>query len=63
MPRFKDYMPAGVIPATLLAFNDDFSIDEAATRAHLSHVGNVAGITAVTVNGHASEVHACSDVE
>jgi 4-hydroxy-tetrahydrodipicolinate synthase len=63
MPRFKDYMPAGVIPATLLAFNDDFSINEAATRAHLSHVGNVAGITAVTVNGHASEVHACSDLE
>ena len=48
MPRFKDYMPAGVIPATLLAFDVDFSINEAATRAHLSHVGNVAGITAIT---------------
>jgi 4-hydroxy-tetrahydrodipicolinate synthase len=63
MPRFKDYIPRGVIPATLLAFNDNYSIDEAATRAHLRHVANVAGITAITVNGHASEIHACSDDE
>ena len=60
MPRFKDYIPHGVIPATLLAFNDDFSIDEESTRAHLAHVGAVDGITAITVNGHSSEVHACS---
>jgi 4-hydroxy-tetrahydrodipicolinate synthase len=63
MPRFRNFMPHGVIPATLLAFNDDFSIDEASTRAHLRHVANVAGITAITVNGHASEIHACSDDE
>ena len=63
MSRFKDFMPAGVIPATLLAFNEDFAIDEAATRARLSDVGNGAGISAITVNGHASEVHACSDQE
>ncbi|WEK52456.1 MAG: dihydrodipicolinate synthase family protein [Candidatus Kaistia colombiensis] len=50
----------GVIPATLLAFKSDYSIDEAATRAHLSDVGNVRGISSVAVNGHASEVHACS---
>ena len=30
MPRFKDFVPAGVIPATLLAFNEDFSI-----KAHI----------------------------
>ena len=63
MPRFKDFVPHGVIPATLLAFNDDFSIDEESTRAHLSHVAAVKGITAITVNGHASEIHACSDDE
>ena len=63
MPRFKDYIPLGVIPATLLCFDDDFSIDEEATRAHLAHVASVAGITAITVNGHASEVHACSREE
>jgi hypothetical protein len=28
MPRFKDYVPHGVTPATLLALHDDDSIDE-----------------------------------
>ena len=60
MERFKSYQPAGVIPATLLAFRDDFSIDEAETRRHLAHVAATGGITAITVNGHASEVHACT---
>ena len=60
MARFKDYVPHGVIPAALLAFDDDFSIDEAETRRHLSYLADTAGITAVTVNGHSSEVHACS---
>ena len=60
MARFKDYLPRGVIPATLLAFRDDLSIDEAETRRHLRHVAGVKGITAITVNGHASEVHACT---
>jgi 4-hydroxy-tetrahydrodipicolinate synthase len=59
MGRHKGYVPAGVIPATLLAFNDDFSIDEAETRRHLTHVAATPGLSAVTVNGHASEVHAC----
>jgi 4-hydroxy-tetrahydrodipicolinate synthase len=60
MARFNDYIPHGVIPAALLAFDDDFAIDEAATRRHLRHVADVAGITAITVNGHSSEVHACT---
>ena len=60
MTRHKDYVPHGVIPAALLAFNEDFSIDEAQTRRHLAYVGNVSGISAVTVNGHSSEVHACT---
>lgn len=59
MPRFKNYVPRGVIPATLLALNDDFSVDVASTRAHLRHVANVDGLSAITVNGHASEIHAC----
>ena len=63
MSRFNNFMPSGVIPATLLAFNEDFSIDEPSTRAHLRHVGNVSGISAITVNGHASEVHACEKKE
>ena len=60
MPRFEDFEPTGVIPATLLAFNEDFSIDEASTRRHLREVCATEGISAVAVNAHASEVHACS---
>jgi 4-hydroxy-tetrahydrodipicolinate synthase len=60
MARFRDFVPSGVIPATLCAFNEDFSINEKETRRHLSHVAATRGITAITVNGHASEVHACN---
>jgi 4-hydroxy-tetrahydrodipicolinate synthase len=60
MPRFKDFRPAGVIPATLLALHEDMSIDERQTRRHLRDCALVDGVSAVTVNGHASEVHACS---
>lgn len=60
MARFADYVPAGVIPATLAAFNEDLSINEKETRRHLAHCALTPGVTAVTVNGHASEVHACS---
>src|ERR1035437_10968951 len=60
MRRFKDFRPSGVIPATLLAFHEDFSIDERDTRRHLSHVAATRGLSAITVNGHASEVHACT---
>jgi len=60
MARFKDYVPSGVIPATLLAFRDDLSIDEKESTRHLTHVAAVKGISAITVNGHASEVHACT---
>lgn len=60
MPRFKDFRPAGVIPATLLALHDDMTIDERQTRRHLRDCALVDGVSAVTVNGHASEVHACS---
>ena len=54
------YTPAGVIPAVLLPFHDDLSIDEAAYRAHLRDVGAVQGISAITVNAHASEVASCT---
>ena len=32
MPRHASYVPHGVIPAVLLPFNDDLSIDEASFR-------------------------------
>jgi 4-hydroxy-tetrahydrodipicolinate synthase len=54
------YAPAGVIPAVLLPFHDDLSIDEASYRAHLRDVASVQGISAITVNAHASEVASCT---
>lgn len=60
MPRFKDYRPAGVIPATLLALKDDMRIDMRQSRKHLRDCALVEGVSALTVNGHASEVHACT---
>lgn len=54
------YVPAGVIPAVLLPFHDDLSIDEASYRAHLRDVAAVEGLSAITVNAHASEVASCT---
>jgi 4-hydroxy-tetrahydrodipicolinate synthase len=54
------YVPAGVIPAVLLPFHEDLSIDEASYRAHLRDVAAVDGISAITVNAHASEVASCT---
>ena len=54
------YVPAGVIPAVLLPFHDDLSIDEASYRSHLRDVAAVDGISAITVNAHASEVASCT---
>src|SRR5437879_5663774 len=60
MPRHRDYVPQGVIPAVLLPFQDDFSIDEPSYRAHLRDVASVKGISAITTNAHASEVASCT---
>src|SRR5437868_12539202 len=63
MTGVADWQPEGVIPAVLLPFRSDFSIDEAAYRAHLRDLAAVDGISALTVNGHSSEVHACTSDE
>ena len=60
---FPDYLPQGVIPACLLPFHDDLSVDEAAFRAHLRDVAGTRGVAAITVNGHASEVSSCDPEE
>ncbi len=52
--------PRGVIPACLMPFDADLKIDESAYRRHLSDLVGVKGISAITVNGHAAEVHALS---
>src|SRR3954469_13006833 len=60
MTRFKDFVPQGVIPAVLLPFHDDLSIDEASFRAHLRDVAAVEGLSAITINAHSTEVASCS---
>ena len=60
MPRHKTYVPHGVIPAVLLPFNDDLSIDEAGFRKHLRDVCATDGISAITVNAHSTEVASCT---
>jgi 4-hydroxy-tetrahydrodipicolinate synthase len=54
------YEPKGVIPACLLPFHPDLSIDEASYRKHLRDVAAVRGLSAITVNAHASEVASCT---
>jgi 4-hydroxy-tetrahydrodipicolinate synthase len=60
MPRHAGFIPHGVIPAVLLPFNEDFSIDEASYRAHLRDVTSVKGISAITINAHSTEAASCS---
>jgi 4-hydroxy-tetrahydrodipicolinate synthase len=60
MPRHKQYVPHGVIPAALLPFENDLSIDEANFRKHLRDVESVEGLSAITVNAHSTEVASCT---
>ena len=60
MPRHKSYIPHGVIPAVLLPFENDLSIDEANFRKHLRDVAAVDGLSAITVNAHSTEVASCT---
>ena len=63
MARFKDFVPQGVIPAVLLPFHDDLSIDEPNFRSHLRDVAAVEGLSAVTINAHSTEVASCTSDE
>jgi 4-hydroxy-tetrahydrodipicolinate synthase len=60
MPRYANYVPKGVIPAVLLPFENDLSIDEANFRKHLRDVAAVEGLSAVTINAHSTEVASCT---
>src|SRR6201997_1060200 len=60
MPRHSGYIPHGVIPAVLLPYHDDLSIDERSFRAHLREVAAVQGLSAITVNAHSTEVASCT---
>jgi len=60
MSRFPDFTPAGVIPAVLLPFKPDLSLDEEAYRRHLDFVARTPGLSALTTNAHSSEAASCS---
>jgi 4-hydroxy-tetrahydrodipicolinate synthase len=60
MPRHAQYVPHGVIPAVLLPFHDDLSIDEKSFRSHLRDVAATKGISAITINAHSTEVASCT---
>ena len=56
-PAFE---PKGVIPACILPFHPALSIDEASYRKHLRDVAAVRGLSAITINAHATEVASCT---
>ena len=60
MSHNKEFKLEGVIPATLLAFDKYFEINEKASRKHIKECALTDGISAITVNGHSSEIHACN---
>ncbi|WP_292414752.1 dihydrodipicolinate synthase family protein [Mesorhizobium sp.] len=58
MSEKRQFVAKGVIPACLMPFSADLAVDEGAYRRHLGDVGSVEGISGITINGHAAEVHA-----
>jgi 4-hydroxy-tetrahydrodipicolinate synthase len=60
MRKDESWVPQGVIPAALLPFHEDLSIDEKSFRAHLSDVASVEGLSAITINAHSTEVASCT---
>src|ERR1700739_386558 len=63
MSRDPHFVPQGVIPAVLLPFYEDLSIDEPSFRPHLRDVGAVQGLSGITVNAHSTEVASCTEDE
>jgi len=51
---------AGVMPANVIPFKADLSIDETAYRRHLRWLADTRGVTGIVANGHAAEVSSLS---
>jgi 4-hydroxy-tetrahydrodipicolinate synthase len=56
-------MFTGVIPATVVPFKSDFSIDEAQLRREIRFLAAVPGVSGLACNGHAGEAFALRDDE
>ena len=53
----------GIIPAALMPWKPDLSMDLPGLRSHMIELASVRGVTAVCINGHASEMMSCSEDE
>jgi 4-hydroxy-tetrahydrodipicolinate synthase len=51
---------SGVMPANILPFRSDLSVDEPAYRRHLRWLADTPGVTGIVANGHAAEVSSLS---
>jgi 4-hydroxy-tetrahydrodipicolinate synthase len=54
---------AGTLPANLLPFKEDLSLDERNYRRHLRWLADVPGVTGIVCNGHAAEVSSLNRAE
>jgi 4-hydroxy-tetrahydrodipicolinate synthase len=54
---------SGIMPANILPFRADLSIDEPAYRKHLRWLADTPGVAGVVANGHAAEVASLSREE
>ncbi|NYT50006.1 dihydrodipicolinate synthase family protein [Parapusillimonas granuli] len=53
----------GIIPAALMPWTPDLGMDLSGLRQHLLDIAGVPGVSALCVNGHASEVSSCTEDE
>jgi 4-hydroxy-tetrahydrodipicolinate synthase len=56
-------MFSGIMPANILPFRADLTIDEPAYRRHLRWLVDTPGVTGIVANGHAAEVSSLSREE
>jgi 4-hydroxy-tetrahydrodipicolinate synthase len=54
---------SGIMPANILPFRADLSVDEPAYRKHVRWLADTAGVTGIVANGHAAEVASLSREE
>lgn len=52
----SDLVLKGVIPANLIAFDENLEIDEKNYRRHLRYIADTEGVSGLTTNGHAAEI-------
>lgn len=52
----SDLVLKGVIPANLIAFDENLDIDEKNYRRHLRYIADTEGVSGLTTNGHAAEI-------